>query len=78
MISLHDFLRLSDGEKALRFSELAPEDRLKARMSDWSPKDVKPLEDQRSPEEIKQQEKVMRELEKAIEQGKINLIDKTT
>lgn len=78
MISLHDFLRLSDEEKALKFSELAPEDRLKARMNDWSPKDVKHLEHRRTPEEIKQQEKVMRELEEAIQQGKINLINKTT
>lgn len=78
MISLHDFLRLSNEERIQRFSELAPEDRLKARMNDWSPKDVKRLEDRRTSEEIKQQEKIMKELEQAIEQGKINIIDKTT
>lgn len=76
MISLEDFLKLSDEEKAIRHHELSPNDRLIARMSDWKPADTVVLKHAESSSDIERQKLAMEQLEKAIERGEVHLLER--
>lgn len=73
MISLKDFLGFSDEEKQQRYSELAPEDQLLARMNDWNPNDTEVIRISEREEDIKNQANIMEQLKNAIVQETINL-----
>lgn len=74
MLSLQDFLKLSDEEKRERYFELSSEDRLLARMSNWKPEDTSVIKGQERAADIENQKNIMKQLEKAISQGEVNLL----
>ncbi len=74
MLTLKEFLRLSNEEKIRMYNQLREEDRLLARMSDWSPGGTIVLKESNDPKVIQKQKEMMEQLKKDIEEGKVNLL----
>lgn len=56
------------------YEQLNDHDKFLARMSDWAPGGVIVAKESTDPKDIQRQEEIMKQLEKAIEEGKVNLL----
>lgn len=74
MLTFKEFLRLSNQEKIKMYEQLNDHDKFLARMNDWSPEGVIVLKESSDSKDIQKQEEIMKQLEKAIEEGKVNLL----
>lgn len=74
MITFKEFLTLSKDEQIKMYEQLNDHDKFLARMNDWSPEGVIVAKESTDPKDIKRQEEIMKQLEKAIEEGKVNLL----
>ncbi len=74
MITFKKFLTLSKDEQIKMYEQLSDHDKFLARMNDWGPGGVIIAKESTAPKDIQRQEEIMRQLEKAIEEGKVNLL----
>lgn len=74
MITFEEFLNLSKADQIKMYEQLNDHDKFLARMNDWSPEGVTVLKESSDPKDIQKQEEIMKQLEKAIEEGKVNLL----
>lgn len=73
-LTFEEWSHLSEGEKGERYRELSDHDKFLARMNDWAPGGVIVIKESTDPKDIQRQEEIMKQLEKAIEEGKVNLL----
>ena len=74
MITFKKFLTLSKDEQIKMYEQLSDHDKFLARMNDWGPGGVIVAKESTDPKDIQRQEEIMKQLEKEIEEGKVNLL----
>ena len=74
MITFKEFLTLSKDEQIKMYEQLNDHDKFLARMNNWGPGGVIVVKESTDPKDIQRQEEIMKQLEKAIEEGKVNLL----
>lgn len=75
MLTFREFIRLPIEEKVKRYVELSDGDKFLARISDYGPSKNRKIIHSTKKENIEASERALHELEEALKQGKVNLIE---